>query len=71
MQINLLDNSNVKKAIKLSTSVVVTFAATDVVCQTLEGPVKFYKGDAILTCTVKENWPIPCESFIKNYIPEK
>jgi hypothetical protein len=45
------------------------FAAADGVCETLEGPVRFRAGDAILTGARGERWPIGRDSFHANYEP--
>ena len=45
----------------------VTFAKIDGVCQTLEGPVNYLAGDAILTGIANENWPVVRAMFDKRY----
>ena len=45
----------------------VTFAQADGVCQTLEGPVNYLAGDAILTGIANENWPVLRTMFDKRY----
>lgn len=55
----------VKKPIPVS----VSFAATEGTLQTLEGPVPFRKGDALLTGVQGERWPVPRETFERRYEP--
>ena len=45
----------------------VTFAQADGICQTLEGPVNYLAGDAILTGIANENWPVVRAMFDKRY----
>jgi hypothetical protein len=45
----------------------VLFADEDGVCATLEGEVPYQKGDAILTGTHGESWPIKRSVFDKTY----
>ena len=45
----------------------VEFAATDGTCETLEGPVRFRAGDAILTGVQGERWPVSRENFLSSY----
>jgi len=45
------------------------FAAADGVCETLEGPVRFQAGDAILTGGRGERWPVGREAFRASYEP--
>jgi hypothetical protein len=45
------------------------FAGTDGVCDTLEGPVHYKAGDAILTGTHGERWPVERASFLASYEP--
>ncbi|HEX8168345.1 MAG TPA: PGDYG domain-containing protein [Beijerinckiaceae bacterium] len=47
----------------------VEFAAADGVCETLEGPVRFRAGDAILTGVEGERWPVRREMFLSGYEP--
>jgi hypothetical protein len=47
----------------------VEFATADGVCETLEGPVQYRAGDAILTGTRGERWPIKRDSFAASYEP--
>ncbi len=43
------------------------YAKDDEVIQTKEGPVKANAGDAIMTGTKGENWPIPVKKFKQTY----
>src|SRR5262245_15340081 len=43
------------------------FAAADGTCETLEGPVRFRAGDAILTGVRGERWPVRREAFLSSY----
>ena len=45
------------------------FAVRDGVCDTLEGPVRFQAGDAILTGTRGERWPVGRAQFLASYEP--
>jgi len=47
----------------------VRFADTAGVCQTLEGPVRFSAGDALVTGSQSEEWPIPRTKFDHTYQP--
>jgi len=52
-----------KKPIPLEFS----FADTDQTIETKEGPVQTQAGDAIMTGTEGEQWPIPAEKFKQTY----
>ena len=45
----------------------VAFAQAAGICQTLEGPVDYLAGDAILTGIANENWPVVRAMFDKRY----
>jgi len=45
------------------------FAAADGTCETLEGPVRYRAGDAILSGTRGERWPVDRATFRANYQP--
>lgn len=47
----------------------VFFAPADGVCQTLEGLVRYRRGDAVLTGTRGERWPVARDSFLSSYEP--
>jgi hypothetical protein len=39
-------------------------------CETLEGPVHYSTGDALLTGVEGETWPVPRERFHNSFAPE-
>jgi hypothetical protein len=45
------------------------FATADGTCETLEGPVRFQAGDAILTGSHGEHWPVGRDTFRAAYDP--
>jgi|HubBroStandDraft_1064217.scaffolds.fasta_scaffold00037_47 hypothetical protein len=45
------------------------FADADGICATLEGPVRFRTGDAILTGGQGERWPVRRDLFLAGYEP--
>lgn len=47
----------------------VEFATADGVCATLEGPVRFEVGDAVLTGVQGERWPVRRDLFLASYEP--
>lgn len=47
----------------------VEFASTAGVCKTLEGPVRYRAGDAILTGSQREQWPVRRDLFLASYEP--
>jgi hypothetical protein len=57
------------RVMKRSIPVQVRFAKADGVCQTLEGPVGYRVGDAILTGIAGENWPVERAKFNERYVP--
>lgn len=60
------------RALRVSKSpnpVRVAFAAGSGVCETLEGPVRFDAGDAILTGLRGERWPVRRDLFLAGYDP--
>ena len=57
------------RVIKRPINIKVTFAKADGICQTLEGPVDYLSGDAILTGIANENWPVVRAIFDKRYEP--
>jgi PGDYG protein len=48
----------------------VRFASADGVCETLEGPVRYRRGDAILTGSRGEQWPVGRDGFLTGYQPD-
>jgi hypothetical protein len=55
------------RVIKKPIPVQVEFAVADGTCDTLEGPVRFRAGDAILTGIRGERWPIRRDAFLSSY----
>lgn len=47
----------------------VEFACSEGVMQTLEGPVHYVTGDALMTGIAGERWPIPRDRFVATYVP--
>ena len=47
----------------------IDFATADGTCQTLEGPVRYRRGDAVVTGTRGENWPITRDLALASYEP--
>lgn len=45
------------------------FASADGTCETLEGPVRYQAGDAILTGVRGEQWPVRRAVFLAGYEP--
>lgn len=66
--IDLAAGSGVK-ARKLPVDVVVEFAVTAGRLETLEGPVAYTAGDALLTGSVGDRWPVRREKFLQTYAP--
>jgi hypothetical protein len=64
---NLNAHPNAGWAKKLLIPVKVIFALTDGVCETLEGPVSYQAGDAIMTGVDNEQWPIERHKFEATY----
>lgn len=56
-------------AIKKPIPVKVEFAKADGVLETLEGLVSYRQGDALLTGTSGERWPVPLDKFRATYMP--
>ena len=57
------------RVVKHATPVPVEFAAAAGICQTLEGPVSYHVGDAILTGVKGERWPVVRAHFDASYAP--
>jgi len=66
---NLAADPRALRVCKKPVSVPAEFAAQDGVCETLEGPVRFQAGDAILTGVKGERWPVRRELFLSSYRP--
>lgn len=54
---------------KLPVPVAVRWMAAPGVCGTLEGPVPYAAGDALLTGVQGEQWPVAREKFLATYEP--
>ncbi|WP_290974816.1 PGDYG domain-containing protein [Herbaspirillum sp.] len=54
---------------KLPVPVAVRWMAASGVCHTLEGPVAYAAGDALLTGVQGEQWPVAREKFLATYEP--
>ena len=65
---DLLSAPGAVVAVKRPLPVQVRFATAAGVCETLEGPVAYRSGDAILTGTVGESWPVEREKFDVSYV---
>jgi hypothetical protein len=66
---NLLQTDQAVAHQKKPTLLKVVFAESDGICQTLEGEVPYHTGDAIVTGTEGEVWPIKRDLFEQNYEP--
>jgi hypothetical protein len=64
---DLTRDSRAWRVLKRPVVVAVRFAAEDGTCGTLEGPVRYRSGDALVTGTVGEQWPIARERFDETY----
>ena len=58
------------RVIKQAVPVKAVFAREDGVCKTLEGDVGYRAGDAILTATSGESWPVKRQAFLDSYRPD-
>ncbi|MGI4814725.1 MAG: PGDYG domain-containing protein [Janthinobacterium lividum] len=58
-----------RRVMKRPVTLHVAFATTDGTCETLEGPVRYRAGDAIVTGTRGEQWPIERARFETAYEP--
>jgi PGDYG protein len=66
---DLRDDPNALRVCKRPDPIFVMFSQKDGVCATLEGPVRYRSGDAILTGVQQEKWPVAREAFLANYMP--
>jgi PGDYG protein len=66
-QVDLRDDRSARRARKRAVSVVVEFAEDNGTLTTLEGPVAYRGGDALLTGSHGERWPVPRERFDATY----
>jgi hypothetical protein len=55
------------RVVKRPVPLAVRFADSDGTCETLEGPVRFRAGDAIVTGTLNEQWPVSRDRFDETY----
>jgi hypothetical protein len=58
------------RVVKRALPAIVSFATEDGICETVEGPVRYRAGDAILTGVRGERWPVERERFLASYAPE-
>ena len=58
------------RVIKRPLPATVSIATEDGVCETIEGPIRYRSGDAILTGVRGERWPVERERFLVSYAPE-
>lgn len=58
-----------RRAVKKAVTVRVSFARAAGEAQTLEGPVPYRPGDALITGPAGEQWPVEREFFFRNYEP--
>jgi hypothetical protein len=69
---NLPDPATAPGAIRVTKrplDVAVRFADRDGVWETLEGPVRYRAGDALVTGVRGECWPVQRDSFLASYVP--
>ncbi len=62
-------NPRALRVCKKPVAVEVEFAAADGVCKTLEGEVQYNAGDALLTGSHGEHWPVRRDLFGSTYEP--
>jgi PGDYG protein len=67
--IDLREDPAAHRARKLAIAMAVEFAQADGTLATREGPVAYMRGDAILTGTEGERWPVPRRRFDETYEP--
>jgi hypothetical protein len=66
---DLANVPGVHRVRRLPVEVSVTFVQSPGVCETLEGPVHYDAGDAIVVGARGERWPVKRETFAKTYEP--
>jgi hypothetical protein len=64
---DLTRDPNAWRVIKRPVPVAVRFAGEDGTCATMEGPVRYRAGDALVTGTLGEQWPISRDRFDQTY----
>src|SRR5687767_2971596 len=65
----LCDDPRAARAMKKPVLVRAEFAESDGVLQTPEGAVRYLRGDALLTNSSNERWPVPRARFLETYEP--
>ena len=58
-----------RRVVKKAVAVRVSFARAAGEAQTLEGPVPYRPGDALITGPAGEQWPVERDFFFRNYRP--
>jgi len=66
---HLTSNPDALRLLKRPIAVPVTFAKANGTTETLEGPVRHRAGDAVLTGSQGENWPVRRDMFLRSYAP--
>jgi hypothetical protein len=69
MPVDLSDDCAARRARKRAIVLKVEFATTDGTLATREGPVSYSTGDALITGTEGERWPVGRQTFDVNYAP--
>ena len=64
---DLRTDRDAHRAVKRAVVVTVEFAEADGTLATLEGPVAYHRGDALLTGPHDERWPVPRARFDATY----
>lgn len=67
LNLALAGHANATRWIKKPMNVEVAFARADGVLDTLEGPVRYQAGDALLTGSANERWPVQRAVFDTRY----
>jgi hypothetical protein len=66
---DLSPDPRAQRVVKVPLPVRVRIAEADGICETLEGPVRYLSGDAILTGVADETWPVARKKFDERYMP--
>jgi len=66
----IADLSGAVRAISRPLSRKITFAARDGIIETVEGPVRYHKDDAIVVGESGESWPVSQSTFERHYEPQ-
>jgi hypothetical protein len=64
---DLAHHPDALRVIKRPADLAVQFASSDGTCDTLEGPVRYQSGDALITGTQGERWPVARARFDRTY----